>query len=61
MDLFVKVRHFIKKEEFNELIQIMLDIRSNSIFCSNNQSVKLADISYNKRLHGNDQTILPHP
>lgn len=28
------------------------DIRSNSIFCSNDQSVKLADISYNKRLHG---------
>ncbi|KAL0139396.1 kinase-like domain-containing protein [Mucor lusitanicus] len=30
---------------------ICKDIRSNSIFCSNNQSVKLADISYNKRLH----------
>ncbi|KAI8080591.1 kinase-like domain-containing protein [Thamnidium elegans] len=27
------------------------DIRSNSIFCSSNQSLKLADISYNKRLH----------
>lgn len=27
------------------------DIRSNSIFCGNDQSVKLADISYNKRLH----------
>ncbi|KAI8975061.1 hypothetical protein BDF20DRAFT_988622 [Mycotypha africana] len=30
---------------------ICKDIRSNSIFCSNHQSVKLADISYNKRLH----------
>lgn len=28
------------------------EIRSNSIFCANNQSVKLADISFNKRLHG---------
>ncbi|KAI8639080.1 kinase-like domain-containing protein [Parasitella parasitica] len=30
---------------------ICKDIRSNSIFCGNNQSVKLADVSYNKRLH----------
>jgi hypothetical protein len=37
-----------------QMLIIRLDIRSNSIFCSNEQTVKLADISYNKRLHGND-------
>lgn len=36
----------------NFFLIFFLDIRSNSIFCSSNQSLKLADISYNKRLHG---------